>query len=74
MDCAVVGAAHESRATLTENEISKAKAVASKTWSPVAAGAKPPPIRFVHSQFARLCVKVTAPLRTASHLKRGSQR
>ncbi|MBZ9773970.1 hypothetical protein [Mesorhizobium sp. CO1-1-8] len=31
----MVGAAHESRATLTENEISKAKAVASKIWSPV---------------------------------------
>lgn len=33
MACAVFGAAHEMRATLTENEISKAKAVANKTWS-----------------------------------------
>ncbi|MBZ9709828.1 hypothetical protein LB543_24265 [Mesorhizobium sp. ESP7-2] len=33
MASAVIGAAHETRATLTENEISKAKAVANTTWS-----------------------------------------
>ncbi|WP_157163645.1 hypothetical protein [Mesorhizobium australicum] len=38
LDCVVVGVAQESRARLTEKEISKAKAVASKTWSLLKAG------------------------------------
>ncbi|WP_181171428.1 hypothetical protein [Mesorhizobium sp. B2-5-9] len=33
IDCVVVGAAQESRARLTEKDMSRAKAVASKAWS-----------------------------------------